>query len=276
MDGDNRRKLLDNLVAYGGAVRIVTLTPPGADVLRWGEGNDRRVDPVDAELFNLSASRRARRLFQAAAKSADRYLRLMGYRGRLPRSLGVVWAPMRRGVWHIHWALPNESPAEKLWSRTVVRFMDKAWRTEAARYTANERRLLLELEAGQVINVGGDYGSYSPPRGFYGWGFVDRHDKTQGVTSKAAHYLSRNAAGYLGRNVASGVQLPGRKVRLYVSSRLTRETGVTIRNLRRLRQLYVRRARAEIPLVPERWSPRDTAHLLRMLDPVSPAQPQGP
>lgn len=274
MDGDNRRKLLDNLIAYGGSVRIVTLTGPGDDVLpRLSDG---RVEGDIAEQFNVTASRRARRLFQAASKAADRYIALMGYKGKPPRSLGVVWAPQRRGVWHVHWALPNESPADKLWSRTLVRFMDKAWRVEAARYSSGERRLLLELEAGYVANIGGQYARYRPPKSFYGWGFVDRKDPTAGMTAKAAHYLASNAAGYMGRNVASGVTLKGRKVRLYVTSRLTTETGVTIRNLRRLRHLYVRQRQGETPLIPAHWDRRDAVKLARLLSPAEPSLGSSP
>lgn len=54
----------------------------------------------------------------------------------------------------------------------------------------------------------------------------------------AARYLARNAAGYLAANV-EGVPLPGRTLRSYVSRRLTSRTGVTIRNLRRARYLFV-------------------------------------
>jgi hypothetical protein len=78
----------------------------------------------------------------------------------------------------------------------------------------------------------------------YGWGNIDRNPlrRTVGTAAgdgtQAARYLARNVAGYLAENV-EGVSLPGRALRSYVSRRLTSKTGVTIRNLRRVRYLFV-------------------------------------
>jgi hypothetical protein len=58
---------------------------------------------------------------------------------------------------------------------------------------------------------------------------------TQRLAGRAAWYMARNAAGYMARNVA-GVG------RHYVSARLVRDTGVTMRALRACNWLYVRRS----------------------------------
>jgi hypothetical protein len=78
----------------------------------------------------------------------------------------------------------------------------------------------------------------------YGWGNIDRNPPRRAVATAAqdgtqvARYLARNVAGYLAENV-EGASLPGRALRSYVSRRLTSKTGVTIRNLRRVRYLFV-------------------------------------
>jgi hypothetical protein len=78
----------------------------------------------------------------------------------------------------------------------------------------------------------------------YGWGNIDRNPLRRAVQTaapdgrQAARYLARNVAGYLTENV-EGASLPGRALRSYVSRRLTSKTGVTIRNLRRVRYLFV-------------------------------------
>jgi hypothetical protein len=113
-----------------------------------------------------------------------------------------------------------------------VRFIEAVRKREAG-LSRGEAWTLLDLER--------EFGTASP--GFYGWGFVDRNPlRSLGVgarggdPAKAARYLARNAALYLGGNVESakeGHVLPGRSLRSYVSRRLTSTTGCTIRNLRR-------------------------------------------
>jgi hypothetical protein len=73
--------------------------------------------------------------------------------------------------------------------------------------------------------------------------------------------LARNVAGYLAENV-EGASLPGRALRSNVSRRLTSKTGVTIRNLRRVRYLFVI-LREGLPL-PE-WSQADLELVWRLL-----------
>src|SRR5579884_2842886 len=132
--GDEFRKFLDNIRAYGGRVVLVAVTAPGKDKLPWdpslcaiagphkhgGEVGCRVVEAV-AYRWNVDASARYARLFKAASIAADRLIRrLHGPSVRLPRRVAVVWSVQQRGVWHVHEGLPFESHVEKQWSRAVV------------------------------------------------------------------------------------------------------------------------------------------------------------
>jgi hypothetical protein len=131
-----------------------------------------------------------------------------------------------------------------------VTYVDKAQRRESS-MSGDERRLLLELER--------HLEAVTP--NFYGWGYVDRNPLRQASANvgsdsvRVARYMARNLAGYLAHNSSTAVDepLPGRSLRSHVSRRLTRVTGVTIRNLRRARYLYVCIARRlALPDWPER------------------------
>jgi hypothetical protein len=237
-----------------------SLTPPGQDLLPFGDevreidGEQVRVvEGIYRTMWNFTAQKRASRLFEAAQRAADRFVRRQYGVTRPPRQIGNVRAEQKRGVWHFHYLLPYETEVEKAWSRTVERYMDRAWRRERERWPdPAERRRMIEREymTGEVV------------RGFYGFGFV-HGGKPQGRTSeKAARYMARNAAGYMAENAAG----PGRH---YISSRLTRATGVTMRALRACNWLYVRRrmiASGELkgPLVPSCWSPEWAAEVQRV------------
>lgn len=78
----------------------------------------------------------------------------------------------------------------------------------------------------------------------------------------------RTPAGYMAQNVA-GVG------RHYVSARLVRETGVTMRALRACNWLYVRRkliavGELEDGWIPTHWTPEWTAQVLAVLAVVDP------
>jgi hypothetical protein len=219
--GDEYRKFQDNIAAYGGRVVLVAVTALGANEgLPWDSdrceiqnshkhGGNRgcRVVRDLAYEWNETASERYARMWKAASVEADRWLRRLGYRGPMPRRVANAWAPQQRGVWHVHEALPGATATELQWSLLVVEYIAR-----------NSRR--------------------------YKWGNIDRNPlrRATGNTASdgthAARYLARNAAGYLAANV-DGASLPGRALRSYVSRRLTSKTGVTIRNLRRVRYVFV-------------------------------------
>jgi hypothetical protein len=230
---------------------VVAVTAPGVETLPWdvthcsGRGPHRhsgldgcRVHPAAGRAWNESAGERYARLWKAAQVAADRMLRRHGYGGKLPRRIGNAWSPQARGVWHVHEALPAETAIERLWARTVVEYLHRCGEREA-------------------------------------WGYVDRNPlRGRGYGhEQAAAYLARNAAGYLSENASAPEWLPGRRLRAYVSRRLTTETGVTIRALRQASYLWVC-VRDGLPF-PDTWTP-ERIELLARLARVSPALAQAP
>lgn len=217
---DEYRKFHENIRHYDGRVVLVAVTAPGADQLPWDVdhcadfGPHRHTGPRGcrvvrdlADEWNGDASAEYAKLWKAATINADRWVRRL-YPGmrRMPRRVAVVWSEQRRGVWHVHEALPAATHVERQWSKLVVEYVDR-----------NAHR--------------------------YGWGNVDRNPLREQARwhggELAARYLARNAAVYLSQNTSESVGLPGRTLRSYVSRRLTASTGATMRNLRRVRYLYV-------------------------------------
>lgn len=260
------RKWRHNVAHYRGRTKLLTLTPAGQDLCPFGDESRLisgepypLVEWIYRETWNFSAQARASRLFEAAQRAADRFIRKQ-YGGELPRQLGNVKSEQKRGVWHFHYLLPYETEIERAWSKTIERYMDRAWRRELERWPdEGVRRAMIwdEYATGTVV------------RGFYGFGFV-HGGKPQGKQSKtAAQYMARNAAGYMAANVAG-------LGRHYVSSRLTRETGITMRALRSVNWLYVRRrmvAAGELSeVIPGHWTPEWSAHVLAVESLVKAAQ----
>jgi hypothetical protein len=215
----------------------------------------------------MTASARYARLWKAATLSANRLVKSQGYTGRPIARVAVVWALQKRGVWHVHEALPAATPIELAWSRQVVRFIDNVRKREQ-RMPGRERWLLLDLER--------QFGT--PLKGFYGFGTIDRNPLRQGAAAAAyateataASYLARNIAGYLSDNI-SAESAVGRRLLSYVSRRLTTTTGVTIRNLRRSRFIFVC-LRDSLPL-PD-WSPDELEVCSRILG-LSPVAARAP
>lgn len=253
------RKFRANVAAYGGRVKLLTLTPAGVDLLPFGEevrlinGQEQeQVEWIYREVWNFTAQARASRLFEAAQRAADRWVRRLYGGKQLPRQIGNVKALQLRGVWHFHYLLPYETEIERVWSRTVERYMDRAWRRDQERWPDEAQRRLM---------VWNEYATGETVRGFYGFGFV-HGGKQQGRTSAtAARYMARNAAGYMAQNVAG-------LGRHYVSARLTRQSGVTMRALRSVNWLYVRRRMVErgelSEVMPSHWSPEWAAHVLEV------------
>lgn len=253
------RKFRHNVAHYGGRVKLLTLTPAGQDVLPFGDESRviagevcPLVEQPYRSIYNHTAQARCSRLFEAAQKAADRFIERQ-WGGELPRQIGNVKAEQKRGVWHFHYLLPYETEVERAWSKTIERFMDRAWRRELERWPDPEQRLSMLWE---------EYRTGATVRGFYGFGFVHGGKQQGRQSSTAAKYMARNAAGYMAGNlIGSG--------RHYLSAKLTRETGVTMRALRSLNFLYVRRKLIDAgelldTVVPSYWSPEWVALVLEL------------
>lgn len=227
------RKWKLNVGYYGGAVKLLTITPPGQDVLPYGDEVQRfgvlphvedvpQVEWIYLEVYNRTATARMSRLLEAAQRAADRWIRRQGFKGQLPRQIGNARAYQRRGLLHFHVLLPYETSIEKSWARVVHRYMDKAWKREQERWD----------DQGRVDQLWREYRGEKPERGFYGFGFVNARNPAGRSAEKSARYMARNsAAPYLAHQGGGH----------YVSTRLTRETGVTMRALRGVNYLYMRR-----------------------------------
>ncbi len=182
-EGDDFRKFRDNLLAYGGRVLLISVTPPGADLLPWDcpvahrhSGlNGCRVRRTEGHGWNLTASRRYARMMKAAYASADRLVRRYGCKQRLPRRAAVVWSEQKRGLWHVHEALPAATRLERVWSRQVVTYVDNAQRRERS-MPVDERRLLLDVER---------HLETAAPN-VYGWGYIDRNPLRQATAKQLA------------------------------------------------------------------------------------------
>jgi len=238
--GDQRVRLLENLLAYGGLTCMLTLTAPGANALPWDEqacahlGPHRhsgtrgcRVEATALRRFNEGSMRAWSALWNVVRSRVNRE------RGTGAASL-LAYAPepQQRGAIHFHIVFGAGSPRER------------AALDDIARYLA-------------TIGAG------------YGWGRVHRPEaddvgtRPDGRTAnglalfeagRAACYLSK----YLSAEAKSGVrelvvsgQAPRRAV--YVATRLTMRTRCTMRNLRTRRYAYmVDRVRLPMPEV-EAW-----------------------
>jgi hypothetical protein len=240
---DWARSMRINLEHYGGDVVLVTITAPGADRLPWDDehcshphggqhGGKRgcRVQQRAAREWSETASWR----YQALRRAATAYAKY--HAPCAPVMLERVWEPQKRGVPHLHLVYGAGSPGE----------------------LAAVAELVTKLKA-----IVGDYD----------FGYVDaRGDTTKGRRvvvrgqtlklmrgAEAARYLSAYLTGrsrykpsirdnlrdpamvaLLETNRVSP-KLGRRKLSLpliYMSTRLTRETRVTMRWLRKARHLY--------------------------------------
>lgn len=201
-----------NVTAYGGSVALVTITAPGRDVL--GHDGDGLVHDLAAWRWNGTAASRWREMHRAAAQIARR-------RHGVLSVLAWSWEYQRRGVLHKHVVVGVHTARELGAAHTYV-------------------QALHEL------------------RDRYGFGYVDRGRRHGGKRSlevvpptRAARYLAKYLAPIdreTGKLVLSETVLRPDVPPLvvYVSRALTVRTNCTMRELRRVRWVFVQAARLEI------------------------------
>jgi len=200
-------RLLENVLAYNGAVVMTTITAP---TLPWdcdgsthpglkcsGKLGCRVVDSIAGD-FNWSASERYSKLHKAAAQATYREY------GAYPVRLAYSPELQSRGVIHWHVVLGFRGPGEARRARFYVR---------------------------KLHELSGDYG----------YGFIDRKLRATPCGKAAAYvskYLTEESKPGAGlREVVLDGTAPSRPV--YVSQRLTATTRCTMRNLRRRRAAYM-------------------------------------
>jgi hypothetical protein len=201
--GDIRRLLFANLLDYGGRVWMVTVTAPGAEVLRCDGEN---VEASAAMEWNRTAAARWRELHRRAYQATRRE-----YGPDVLQTLARVWQLQRRGVLHIHLVLGFESPREVAAARFYVACL-------------RERHREFGFGCIDARDRNGRSGRAT---------VMEPH--------RAAGYLSRylGESAQLVRALALACR-PRQMV--WVALRLKRVSGVTMRRLRRARYLsWIRR-----------------------------------
>jgi hypothetical protein len=203
---------MTNLLSYGGAVWMVTVTAPGKDVLPedpeatyWNAKQRKwspKVVPHAAHEWNASAQERWSELHRWAYQATCREF------GVGVKSLARVWQMQGRGVLHNHLCLGVGSPRE----HAIARY-----------YVAKLRERTAE----------------------FGFGYIDARDRgpksTVMARERAAGYLSSYTA--YSSQLVEAVAVKDRPRRLvWVSPDLTADTFCTMRRLRRVRYLHVIRS----------------------------------
>ncbi len=195
-----------NLEASGVKVATIAITGPGADVLPWACTKDHRhsgpkgcrVQPAPLRMWAESMPFMWQRLRQAARLATKREL---GYAP--PWLMTRVWEPQKRGVPHLHLVVPYDTWPERKAANTFRRHL---------------ARLAPE----------------------YGFGRVQK-DLKPIAGSEAARYLANYLTGRTSkkgsiRENISDPNLP--RSLLWLTPRLTRETMVTMRTVRRARLVW--------------------------------------
>lgn len=217
--GDQRRKLFDNLTAYDGSVIVLAVTAPGATVLPWDEQHCRALG-AHVHSGNLGC-----RVIPTVAvgwnrTASDRWRRLhrrvyqsVRRHGVKPTLLVRAFEKQHRGVLHVHPVLGVKTGADRHAAHLYARYLSEL--------------------ASQ-----------------YGFGFSER---------KLASRSGKRVAGYLSSYFVAGKK---RKVALqdsvtapdmprsiiHVSTELTQQTGVTMRELRFRRFIWFIARRTNCPL----------------------------
>jgi hypothetical protein len=226
---DWQRVLGVNLEALGGPVATIAITGPGADRLPWDDdyclargirdlGRHRhsgvrgcRVQERPIREWCDTLSYRWQLLRQAARLATKREI---GYAP--PWLLARVWEPQKRGVPHLHLVVPYGSFAE---------------RHAADVFRKHLARLVGEYDFGHV------QGRLQPLEG-----------------REAARYLANYLAGRTGKKTSIRANIADPNLPrslLWLTPRLTSETMVTMRTLRRARHLW---AWAAGVCDPPKWS----------------------
>lgn len=197
-----------NLEEYGGAVAMITITAPGADVLPWDCNRDHkhagsrgcRVKQDAGDVWSANASENWKKLRDAARRACAR----AGLEP--PRILERAWEPQKRGVPHVH---------------IVVGMATAEERAAAQRYVDELARLAPDYLFGYV-----DRGKGQP----------DGSRRLEQISAQeASQYLTSYLLGRRGKKASIRENIADPRMPrslLWMSPVLTRATKVTMRRLR--------------------------------------------
>jgi hypothetical protein len=183
-------RIRENLRAFDGSVRLLTITAPGKVEWPWGERAE-----LDAVRWNCDMWSHWKALRKAASVDAGRASK--GQRSGL-----LVFVPelQKRGFLHLHVVLGAETPLQRRWAEAFVRYC----RQNGARYGFGR----VDFDAKR--------------------GWTAARESLGGYLSKLGGYVSKlGGVRELWEDADKTGQLPARC--FYVSRRLTSRTGLTMR-----------------------------------------------
>jgi hypothetical protein len=209
--GDQRVKLFANFDHYDGPVTLGAVTAPGRDVLPYDRSRCQHDPGVRCSgKLGCRVHRRAAKRFNRRAPGNWRRMhqrvsqQVRREHGAALHFLGRTWEFQARGVLHVHPVLGLRTPANRRAAERYLQLLDQ---------------------------VAADYG----------FGFTERKLESRPGQRAAAYLASYLATGKGGKTaITETVQhsdVPPQVV--YVAPMLTRETGVTMRFLRRRRYLHM-------------------------------------
>lgn len=237
---DWRRVLFEALQAPGVPVVLSAVTPPGIETLPWDEWHCAHLGPhrhsarrgcrVDGEAlaeWSKDISQRWKLVHNGARLACQREM------GRCLPLATRAWEPQVRGPGHVHPVFHVYSPEDVEVARCYLRHVARLGARHGFGFVGEKRGTSMQVMSGD--RAAAYLSSY----------FV------RGKGSKTS--LQENA-----RNP----HLP--RMLIWVSPTLTRPTGVTMRNLRRCRQLWAVR-RGLLP--PPSWSAVNLARIVTLAGP---------
>ncbi len=212
--GDQRVRVLENVLSYDGPVAVLTITGPGVEYLPWSEHEPGLADPERTRAWNITGGERYSALH---ARAYQRVYREHGP-GKL-RRLAVVPELQKRGVLHWH----------------VILGYSFKHRAAAQDYARHVRDLAPEVVYGFVDRL--------PARPMF--------EHAGKAAAYAAKYLTKEGDGHGLRELVLTGQAPRRAV--HVDRRLTDRTRCTMRTLRRRRHFWMRHRQTASCIELDRW-----------------------
>lgn len=200
--GDTRRRLLANITAYGGDVALATITAPGRDQLP---------DAAAMTAWNQTAPMRWRQLHRACSQAG---LRATGTR---PNVLAWSWEYQDRGALHKHLPLGVATPGEKHAARVYMNELERLGPGFGFGFVSDTRR-------GKLARAWRQIGPEAIPA-----------QRAARYVSKYLSPLDRHGKPSMSQTVTHADVPP---LVVFVSRKLTTQTGVTMRRLRWERRAF--------------------------------------
>jgi hypothetical protein len=230
--------LFEALQAPGVPVVLSAVTPPGIEELPWDEahcawrgphrhGNGCRVDGDALDEWSRDISARWKRLHNAARNACRRE------KGRCLPIATRAWEPQMRGPGHDHPVFHVHSPEDVRVAECYLRHLARLAPLHGFGFVGEKRGRSMQIMSG---------------------------DRAAAYLS--SYFVRRKGSKATLQENARNPHLP--RMLIWASPTLTRATGVTMRNLRRVRQLWAVRL-GKLP--PPSWSGVELARIVALAGP---------